>query len=139
MKGNDFFAGDRMIAVVPNNSVDNVCMQFARWLVGYQFTQGESTFDQATGKSWRALRANIGVAPVEGLDWTEIPNVTTLPSIIYCDGVAGTVTFIPYGDSNQLSQVANIAAGGLLLGGRVRVNRVLAAGTTATLLKAVAE
>jgi len=90
---------------------------------------------------WKALQANTNVPPTEdGVNWTKAgTNFTTLPSVIFCAGVSGTIK-VTCADGTVLALPATaILASGFLFLGNLRVTRVWATGTSATVLYAVAE
>lgn len=136
MKNNDYFHGDRCVAIVPSDTSDNVVGPYQAWLVGTAYTTGIQVY--SGGKGWTAVAGSTGVTPVEGVNWHEIPNVTPVPSIIYADtaGAGGTVKGITYGGDTATLTIA--AGAGLLAGGQIRFRRILATGTTATVLYAIA-
>jgi hypothetical protein len=188
MKANDFFRGDKCVPITPNDTIDNVCLNQARWsatptyqagqivaadfstysawvtstpyLVGSIVTNAGALWRSNTAHTdavapvqgpiwsqitaplyWKAIIANTNVVPTEdGVNWTAAgTNFDTLPSAIFCAGASGTIQVI-CADGTQIAFPAPaIAAGGFLLLGNLRVKRVMATGTAATLLYAVAE
>lgn len=124
-----------MVAVTPSDTIDNVCQPNPYWSSVPTYPIGATVYLGSNGKTWQAKIANNNISPTESATWTEVSNVQGLASIIFCNGVAGNVAILTYGGETVTLAVA---ASDLLAKGTIRVRRVLATGTTATLLFAIA-
>ncbi len=63
MKGNDFFRGDKCVAITPSDSIDNVCSQFPDWSSSVNYTAGNRVFLRSLGIHWESLGANVSTNP----------------------------------------------------------------------------
>lgn len=135
MKANDFMAGEHCVPIVPSDTIDNVVFTSATWFTATPYPKGTQV--TYLGVNWIALLENTSVVPVEGATWTRFgaPEAIPVPSIIYCDGLAGTIKVTTFG-GDVIS--TSIAALGLLMQGKLKVKRVWSTGTTATVLYAIA-